>query len=98
MNVIYLKLFIVAFIVVCITITYLCLECISFYKSWIARDENGVLYRYGKKPIARKFKGKTFFLPDDGDDTMVKLDSNLYPEVTWENSPQQLTQLEKTFF
>ena len=57
---------------------------------WIARDENGGLYLYNNKPITQIFGKEIFFKSNDGDNSEIKIDSNLYPEVTFENSPQQL--------
>ena len=67
-------------------------------KLWIARDENGALYLYCNRPIRHKYGDKIFFVPSDNDNTIIKLDSYTYPEVTFENSPQQFIQLEKTLF
>lgn len=64
---------------------------------WIARDKNKTLWLYVKKPR----RALTFFVESDlsrestmriGDrkDSKVQLCSDLYPEVTWGNSPQQL--------
>lgn len=54
-------------------------------KIWIARDENGLLYLYNKKP--RKYK---FMFVTDGLGKMLEINKNTHPEVTWENSPQQI--------
>lgn len=61
---------------------------------WIARDENGGLYLYSNKPIKQKFGEQNFFKSEsksnDGNYDEIKIDSALFPEVTFENSPQQL--------
>lgn len=64
---------------------------------WIARDEDKTLYLYVKEPR----RGTYGFMVDedtltsqmrieDSDITYARLPSDLFPEVTWENSPQQL--------
>lgn len=52
---------------------------------WIARDSNGYLYLYDKKPFKR---GLTFYAEDD--DWACCLGKDLFPKVTFENSPKQL--------
>ena len=57
---------------------------------WIARDEDGTLAVYHEKPIRKKnhfeeaesgyLKGWAGYLADEE-----------YPQVTWENSPKELT-------
>lgn len=64
---------------------------------WIARDKNGYLYLYNNKPI-RNEEFDSFEINDDESecinivlyDDNIELDSELFPEVTWENSPQQV--------
>lgn len=66
-------------------------------KLWIARDKNGYLYLYNNKPIRNK-EFDSFEINDDESeckniilyDDSIELDSELFPEVTWENSPQQV--------
>ena len=64
---------------------------------WIARDEDKKLWLYVKEP----HRAATFFIESDNtyglemriedrEDGRVQLSSDLFPEVTWENSPQQL--------
>lgn len=56
---------------------------------WIARDKNGSLWVYEAKPW-RGQDGK--FKLDQHDSGYMKVnDNSLYPEVTWENSPKELT-------
>lgn len=64
---------------------------------WIARDKDESLWMYVKKPIRRE----TFFVESELShesamrieyckDCKVLLCSDLFPEVTWGNSPQEL--------
>ena len=64
---------------------------------WIARDEDKTLWLYVKKPR----RELTFFVESERSyesamrieyckDCKVLLSSDIFPEVTWENSPQQL--------
>jgi hypothetical protein len=54
-------------------------------KLWIARDKNGELYLYNTRPK----KLSRFFGYNSGYDSML-LDESLFPEVTFENSPQEV--------
>ena len=71
-------------------------------KLYIARDKNGYLYLYNNKPIRTK-EGTEFENNYDSeyedivykdyleiDKGSIEIDSELFPEVTWENSPQQV--------
>lgn len=71
-------------------------------KLYIARDKNGYLYLYNNKPIRTK-EGTEFENDYDYgyvdsiykdyleiDKGYIEIDSELFPEVTWENSPQQV--------
>ena len=71
-------------------------------KLWVARDKNGYLYLYNNKPIRTK-EGTEFENDYDSgyvdsiykdyleiDKGYIEIDSELFPEVTWENSPQQV--------
>lgn len=53
---------------------------------WIARDKDGSLFLYGKKPIG---KNSTTWLmcPNSMNE---RLEEDWFPEVTWENSPVEL--------
>ena len=53
---------------------------------WIARDKDGYLYIYDKKPI----KLKDYFESDDYSRFNALLHSSSFPEVTFENSPQKV--------
>lgn len=56
---------------------------------WIARDSNGDLNVYEEKPIRSKdyfgilTKGNSFV-------AYLGINSDSFPEVTWENSPKEL--------
>lgn len=53
---------------------------------WIARDKDGDLWLYGQKP--HKFRTRTdIFCSNENDEIYVKLYDNIFPEVTFENSP-----------
>lgn len=54
-------------------------------KLWIARDKDGSLILYDNTPEKRS----EYFLPYAGYDDMP-LDDRLFPEVTFENSPQEV--------
>lgn len=62
---------------------------------YIARNKNGYLYLYNNKPI-RNEEFNTFDMDDDNYeynklyDNYVEICPELFPEVTWENSPQQV--------
>lgn len=54
-------------------------------KMWIARDKDGTLCIYKGKPS--RYEG--FF--DNGTNySTIYLESKLFPEITWENSPQEI--------
>ena len=53
-------------------------------KLWIARDENGGLYLHFAKPTTDY--GKCYFTSTRA----VVISRELFPEVTFENSPQQV--------
>ena len=52
-------------------------------KLWIARDEDGDLYLYEREPN-REFD---YFYSSY---VYIRIDENLFPEVTFENSPKQV--------
>ena len=57
---------------------------------WIARDEDGSIGLYHEKPIKKSHRF------EEAEDGYMKgwigyLDDDEYPEVTWENSPKELT-------
>lgn len=49
---------------------------------WIARDKNGELYLYKSEPW---INGLCF----DCDEILLPIDEDMYPEITWENSPKE---------
>lgn len=51
-------------------------------KLWIARDSNDGLYLHFAKP-----KGDDYWFVSE---KFIRIDSFLFPEVTFENSPQQV--------
>lgn len=53
-------------------------------KLYVARDFGGGLYLFPEKPILR-----TDYKYWDGDN-WFKIDQDLFPEVTFENSPQEV--------
>ena len=55
-------------------------------KMWIARDQNGDLFLYPIKPDRYVTEYYVFFNGDD----WWNIDSDLFPEVTFENSPQEV--------
>ena len=54
---------------------------------WIARDEDGDLWLYNRE-LEKKFGG---FVPTDDNCDIMAIDNDLFPEVTFENSPKQMT-------
>lgn len=55
-------------------------------KLWIARDEDGDLYLYLNKPIKRNRHFTCGFIRNN----YMELNSDEFPEVTFENSPQEV--------
>ena len=54
---------------------------------WIARDKDNSLFIYSKKPI-KNYDFYNYNTEDVLDSTIIP--EELYPEVTFENSPKQL--------
>ena len=54
-------------------------------KMWIARDKDGGLWLYESEPIRQRER----FVPTCFEDCK-KLHCTLFPEVTFENSPQEV--------
>ena len=52
-------------------------------KIWIARDKDGLIYLYMKKPTLITHYFDTKYL-------IGEIDKTLFPEVTFENSPMQV--------
>lgn len=59
---------------------------------WIARDEDKSLHLYTNEPYLQqtinKRKIKSYFMWDNG--KCYKIDNELFPEVTFKNSPQKV--------
>lgn len=56
-------------------------------KLWIARDSYG-LWLFLNKPVKTMCNGYKYFSKDKN--TRYLIDSSLFPEVTFENSPQEV--------
>lgn len=54
---------------------------------WIARDKNGTLAIFENKPILDI--DDAWYCKNDGDDFSI-VNKNMFPEVTFENSPKRL--------
>ena len=57
-------------------------------KMWISRNSNGDLYLHSTEPEELEEAGYYTSFFTDGED--YHLDHKLFPEVTFENSPQQV--------
>lgn len=54
---------------------------------WIARDKSGAVYLYELRPE----QGSSMFLDVNGNNGTIYLgEKEIYPELTWENSPKQV--------
>lgn len=53
---------------------------------WIARDKNGALWVFKRKPVRN---GKSFDI-DLGIHERMYLNESQFPEITFENSPQEV--------
>lgn len=56
---------------------------------WIARDFDGVLNLYVTKPSLDS-NDNMYYADGDMEDDYLNIDKELFPEVTFENSPQQV--------
>ena len=54
---------------------------------WIARDNYG-LWLFVNKPTKTIINGDKYFIKRDN--IRYSIDSNLFPEITFENSPQEV--------
>jgi hypothetical protein len=54
---------------------------------WIARDENKYLAGYNNKPKIVENDIELGYFEDESDCNIMVLDTALFPEITWENSP-----------
>lgn len=57
-------------------------------KLWIARDINNELYLYASEPVCGT--DGIFYMHETDCADIIKLDSNEYATVTFENSPQEV--------
>ena len=59
---------------------------------WISRDEDGLLKVFPKKPVKEKTNGFGYMWIYNGGGycNCISLDNQLFPSVTFENSPQQV--------
>lgn len=55
-------------------------------KFWIARDKDNDLYLYPSKPRKGDYRFTCGYVYED----YINLNSDLFPEVTFENSPQEV--------
>lgn len=65
-------------------------------KLWIARDKDNSLFIYNNKPVIHK-EYESFDVDLNNNDSnifyfdrVIQINSELFPEVTYENSPQQV--------
>ena len=58
-------------------------------KLWIARDFDGVLNLYVTKPSLDSIDNM-YYADSDMEDDYLNIDKELFPEVTFENSPQEV--------
>lgn len=58
-------------------------------KLWIARDFDGILNLYVNKPSLDS-NDNMYYTDSDMEDDYLNIDKDLFPEVTFENSPQQV--------
>lgn len=63
---------------------------------WIARDYGGAMYIYSSKPHRHR-STKVFISYDECgcsplpiENELIRVPEKLFPEVTWENSPQEI--------
>ena len=59
----------------------------STLKLWIARDKDGALHFFTSKPEEENF---CQYLPATRGEMYYWFDDELFPEVTFENSPQEV--------
>lgn len=56
-------------------------------KMWLARSKYGFLYLYKKEPVLLTYDRVALFYSEE---EYFEIDNDLFPEVTFENSPQQV--------
>ena len=59
-------------------------------KLWIARDFDGDINLYVKKPLLHYIDKIYYTIASDMEDDYLNIDKELFPEVTFENSPQMV--------
>ena len=59
-------------------------------KLWIARDKDGSLWLYNAKPDKNSIMFTSVLLSNEEWSEEYPLDDNLFPEVTFENSPREV--------
>lgn len=59
-------------------------------KMWIARDEDGLLNLFFDEPPYKWIDHDIVTWVNDSKNFDVNLDDSLFPEVTFENSPQEV--------
>lgn len=62
-------------------------------KFYVARDKSGRLYAYGHRPVLIDSDQPKVFVEDESkkDSWSMKIFDNFFPEVTFENSPLEVT-------
>lgn len=58
---------------------------------WIARDLDGSLWFYTVKPIKNTIRFDRAILDNGGISEVYAFDEDCFPEVTFENSPKEVT-------
>ena len=58
-------------------------------KLWIARDFDGYLNLYVDKPLLDS-NDNIYYTDSDMEDDYINIDKDSFPEVTFENSPQEV--------
>ena len=56
-------------------------------KYWIARNERGLLFLYDDEPFKDKYENYDYW---ETSGNCYLIDDDLFPEVTFENSPQEV--------
>lgn len=59
-------------------------------KLWIARDFDGDLNLYVNKPLLHHINKMYYTIASDMEADYLNIDKDSFPEVTFENSPQQV--------
>jgi hypothetical protein len=58
-------------------------------KLWIARDFDGILRLFVDKPLLDS-NDNIYYVDNDMEDDYISINKDSFPEVTFENSPQQV--------